>query len=88
LERKNTGNFLFKVTAPGVRFSNKEELYLNVCLLGQQRRTRLVPSQFPLIFDDHLVFEKVFSIFHQNVSFASLHFKNGGNIFLDFQILS
>ena len=51
---------IHKVTAPGVRLGNKDDLYLNVCLLGQQRRTRLVPSQFPLIFDNHLVFEKTF----------------------------
>jgi hypothetical protein len=50
---------IHRVTAPGVRLAQKDELYLNVCLLGQQRRTRLVSPQFPLIFDDHLVFEKV-----------------------------
>lgn len=54
------------VSAPGVRLSNKEDLYLNVCLLGQQRRTRLVAPLFPLLFDDHLKFEKVIVSLHKN----------------------
>lgn len=48
------------VTAPGVRLANKDDLYLNVCLLGQQRRTRLVSPVFPLKISQHLVFEKTF----------------------------
>lgn len=51
---------LHEVSAPGARLANKEDLYLNVCLLGQQRRTRLVPPLFPLKFADHLIFEKTF----------------------------
>jgi hypothetical protein len=50
---------LHQVSAPGARLPTKEDLYLNVCLLGQQRRTRLVPALFPLKFADHLIFEKV-----------------------------
>jgi spermatogenesis-associated protein 6 len=51
------------ISAPGVRLSSKEDLYLNVCFLGQQRRTRLVAPVFPLIFDDRLNFNKVILIF-------------------------
>lgn len=50
---------LNEVSAPGARLAQKEDLYLNVCLLGQQRRTRLVQPVFPLKFADHLIFEKV-----------------------------
>ena len=53
-----------KVSAPGVRLANKGDLYLNVCLLGQQRRTRLVQPLFPLKFGDHLMFEKVEFFLH------------------------
>jgi hypothetical protein len=48
-----------EVSAPGARLANKEDLYINVCLLGQQRRTRLATAQFPLKFYDNLRFEKV-----------------------------
>ena len=48
-----------EVSAPGARLAQKDDLYLNVCLLGQQRRTRLVQPLFPLKFADHLIFEKV-----------------------------
>jgi len=48
-----------EVSAPGARLAQKEDLYLNVCLLGQQRRTRLMQPSFPLKFADHLIFEKV-----------------------------
>lgn len=51
---------LHEVSAPGARLASKENLYLNVCLLGQQRRTRLVAPLFPLKFADHLIFEKTF----------------------------
>lgn len=51
---------LQEVSAPGARLPTKDDLYLNVCLLGQQRRTRLVPPLFPLKFADHLIFEKTF----------------------------
>lgn len=49
----------FQITAPGIRLANKDELFLNVCMLGQQRRTRLVAPYFPLEFYDTLRFEKV-----------------------------
>lgn len=51
---------LHELTAPGVRLANKDDLYVNVCLLGQQRRTRLVQPIFPLKFSAHLAFEKTF----------------------------
>ena len=51
---------IHEVNAPGVRLANKEDLYLNVCMLGQQRRTRLAPPIFPLRFADNLIFEKTF----------------------------
>lgn len=51
---------LHELTAPGVRLANKDDLYVNVCLLGQQRRTRLVQPIFPLKLSAHLTFEKTF----------------------------
>lgn len=51
---------LHELTAPGVRLANKDDLYVSVCLLGQQRRTRLVQPIFPLKFSTHLTFEKTF----------------------------
>jgi hypothetical protein len=54
-----SSSFFAQVSAPGARLANKEDLYLNVFLLGQQRRTRLVSPNFPLLFSDELKFEKV-----------------------------
>lgn len=51
---------IHEISAPGVRLGNKDDLYLSICLLGQERRTRLGQAQFPLKFDDRLTFEKTF----------------------------
>ncbi|KGL83047.1 Spermatogenesis-associated protein 6, partial [Tinamus guttatus] len=53
--------FLFQITCPGVLLKDKEELYLSVSVLGQYKKTRCVPAAFPLLFEEKLVFEKVFA---------------------------
>ncbi|XP_068262921.1 spermatogenesis-associated protein 6 isoform X2 [Nyctibius grandis] len=49
------------ITCPGVLLKDKEELYLSVSVLGQNKKTRCVPAVFPLLFQEKLVFEKVFA---------------------------
>ncbi|NXU01904.1 SPAT6 protein, partial [Buphagus erythrorhynchus] len=47
------------ITCPGVLLKDKQELYLNVFVLGQYSKTECVPAVFPLFFQEKLVFEKV-----------------------------
>ncbi|KAJ7405346.1 spermatogenesis associated 6 [Willisornis vidua] len=49
------------ITCPGVLLKDKEELYLNVFVLGQYKKTQCVPAVFPLFFQEKLVFEKDFA---------------------------
>uniref|UniRef100_A0A8C3TT98 Spermatogenesis associated 6 n=1 Tax=Catharus ustulatus TaxID=91951 RepID=A0A8C3TT98_CATUS len=50
---------LLQITCPGVLLKDKQELYLNVFVLGQYSKTECVPAVFPLFFQERLVFEKV-----------------------------
>ena len=72
---------IHEVTAPGVRLANKDDLYLNVCLLGQQRRTRLVSPIFPLKISQHLVFEKTFKYARDEADVAN--FLNDLNVLVE-----
>ncbi|CAF0875742.1 unnamed protein product [Brachionus calyciflorus] len=77
---------LHELTAPGVRLANKDDLYVNVCLLGQQRRTRLVSPVFPLKFSSHLVFEKTFKYARDEVDVVN--FLNDLNVLVELIQLS
>ncbi|XP_062353400.1 spermatogenesis-associated protein 6 [Cinclus cinclus] len=52
---------LRSITCPGVLLKDKQELYLNVFVLGQYSKTECVPAVFPLFFQERLVFEKEFA---------------------------
>lgn len=49
------------VDAPGTRLSKTGDIYLNICMLGVHKRTRLMPSHLPMHVDQKLFFEKVFT---------------------------
>ncbi|XP_068091744.1 spermatogenesis associated 6-like protein isoform X2 [Hyperolius riggenbachi] len=48
------------VTCPGVFLPDKNDIFLNVYLLGQCKETRCLPAVFPLLFHEKMRFEKVF----------------------------
>ncbi|XP_072263157.1 spermatogenesis associated 6-like protein [Pyxicephalus adspersus] len=48
------------VTCPGVFLPDKDDIFLNVSLLGQCKETRCLPAVFPLLFHEQMRFEKVF----------------------------
>lgn len=48
------------VTCPGVFLPDKDDIFLNVGLLGQSKETRSLPAVFPLLFHEKMRFEKVF----------------------------
>ncbi|XP_075065188.1 spermatogenesis associated 6-like protein isoform X3 [Mixophyes fleayi] len=48
------------VTCPGVFLPNKDDIFLNVCILDQSKETRCLPAMFPLLFHEKIRFEKVF----------------------------
>ncbi|XP_069818018.1 spermatogenesis associated 6-like protein isoform X2 [Dendropsophus ebraccatus] len=48
------------VTCPGVFLPDKDDIFLNVGILGQAKETRCLPAVFPLLFHEKMRFEKVF----------------------------
>uniref|UniRef100_A0A6I8Q107 Spermatogenesis associated 6-like n=1 Tax=Xenopus tropicalis TaxID=8364 RepID=A0A6I8Q107_XENTR len=49
-----------QVTCPGVFLPEKDDILLNVSILGQHKETGCLPSVFPLLFHEKMRFEKVF----------------------------
>ncbi|XP_039175796.1 spermatogenesis-associated protein 6 isoform X1 [Crotalus tigris] len=49
------------VTCPGVALKSREDVYVSACIFGQHKKTSCVRAIFPLIFDEKLMFEKVYS---------------------------
>jgi hypothetical protein len=47
------------VDAPGTRMTTKGDIYMNICLLGVHKRTRLMPPHLPMHIDQKLYFDKV-----------------------------
>lgn len=47
------------VDAPGTRLSTKNDIYINICLLGIHKRTRLMPPTLPMHIDQKFYFDKV-----------------------------
>ncbi len=45
--------------APGTRLIKNGDLYINICLLGTHKRTRLMPPILPIHIDQKLYFDKV-----------------------------
>ncbi|CAF0814455.1 unnamed protein product [Rotaria sordida] len=48
------------VDAPGTHLIRKGDIYLNICILGVHKRTRLMPPHLPMHIDQKLFFDKVF----------------------------
>ncbi|CAF3610539.1 unnamed protein product [Rotaria sordida] len=48
------------VDAPGARLSTKGDIYVNICLLGVHKRTRLMQPHFPMHINEKLYFDKIF----------------------------
>ncbi|XP_071952259.1 spermatogenesis-associated protein 6-like isoform X2 [Antedon mediterranea] len=49
------------VTCPGSVLSSREDVYLQVTMLGQQRRTLCLPPVFPFLFHQVLSFDRTFT---------------------------
>ena len=47
------------VDAPGTRLTTKGDIFVNICLLGVHKRSRLLPPHLPMQIDQKLYFEKV-----------------------------
>nr|XP_056722674.1 spermatogenesis associated 6-like protein [Euleptes europaea] len=48
------------VSCPGVYLTEKNDVYLTVCILGQSKETDCLSPVFPLLFHEKMWFEKVF----------------------------
>uniref|UniRef100_A0A8C5WN07 Spermatosis associated 6 n=1 Tax=Laticauda laticaudata TaxID=8630 RepID=A0A8C5WN07_LATLA len=49
------------VTCPGVVLKSREDVYVSACIFGQHKKTSCVRAIFPLIFNEKLMFEKVYT---------------------------
>ncbi|ETE73667.1 Spermatogenesis-associated protein 6, partial [Ophiophagus hannah] len=49
------------VSCPGVVLKAREDVYVSACILGQHKKTSCVRAIFPLIFNEKLMFEKVYT---------------------------
>lgn len=47
------------VDAPGTRLSTKDDIYINICLLGIHKRTNLMPPTLPMHVNQKFYFDKV-----------------------------
>jgi len=47
------------VDAPGTRLTTKNDIYINICLLGIHKRTPLMPANLPMHIDRKFYFDKV-----------------------------
>uniref|UniRef100_A0A3B1IEL7 Spermatogenesis associated 6 n=1 Tax=Astyanax mexicanus TaxID=7994 RepID=A0A3B1IEL7_ASTMX len=52
---------LHAVTCPGVLLPSHEDVYLSVRMMGRYHKTKCVPSVFPLLLHEKMVFTKIFS---------------------------
>ena len=70
------------VDAPGTRLIKQGDIYVNVCLLGMHRQSRLMPAFLPMHIDQKLYFDKVCSIEKNDdrrelyLCFSSIRFLN------------
>ncbi|XP_041635575.1 spermatogenesis associated 6-like protein [Cheilinus undulatus] len=48
------------VSCPGVHLSDKDDIYLSMCFMGQYRQSESLPAVFPLLFHEKMTFEKIF----------------------------
>ncbi|XP_036435088.1 spermatogenesis-associated protein 6 isoform X2 [Colossoma macropomum] len=49
------------ITCPGVFLPSREDIYLSVRMMGQYRKTKCLPFDFPLLMHEKMVFTKTFT---------------------------
>ncbi|XP_042308268.1 spermatogenesis associated 6-like protein isoform X2 [Sceloporus undulatus] len=64
------------VSCPGVYLTEKSDVYLHVCILGQCKETDCLPPIFPLLFHEKMWFEKIFEKATDPVAVVELLEKN------------
>ncbi|XP_070598712.1 spermatogenesis associated 6-like protein isoform X2 [Erythrolamprus reginae] len=64
------------VSCPGVYLTEKNDVYLTVCILGQCKETDCIPPMFPLLFHEKMWFEKVFENATDPITVVELLEKN------------
>ncbi|XP_070791665.1 spermatogenesis associated 6-like protein [Pituophis catenifer annectens] len=64
------------VSCPGVYLTEKNDVYLTVCILGQCKETDCIPPVFPLLFHEKMWFEKVFENATDPITVVELLEKN------------
>ncbi|KAI1888527.1 hypothetical protein AGOR_G00186090 [Albula goreensis] len=64
--------FLSAVTCPGVFLTEKDDVYLNVCIMRHYENSESVPSVFPFRFNQKMRFEKVFKHANDPAAVADL----------------
>ncbi|XP_026531540.1 spermatogenesis associated 6-like protein [Notechis scutatus] len=64
------------VSCPGVYLTEKNDVYLTVCVLGQCKETDCIPPVFPLLFHEKMWFEKVFENATDPITVVELLEKN------------
>ena len=53
-------DFVSQITCPGTRhLTDRNMLFLSVCILGQTKRTKSVFASFPLALNERMFFERV-----------------------------
>jgi hypothetical protein len=52
---------VYAVDAPGTRLTTKNDIYINICLLGIHKRTPLMPPNLPMHINQRFYFDKVCS---------------------------
>ncbi|XP_026857162.2 spermatogenesis-associated protein 6 [Electrophorus electricus] len=52
---------LHSITCPGVVLPSQEDVYISVRIMGQYHKTKCVPSTFPLLLQEKMVFMKKFA---------------------------
>ncbi|XP_062855095.1 spermatogenesis-associated protein 6 isoform X1 [Trichomycterus rosablanca] len=52
---------LHAITCPGVLLHSQEDIYLSVRMMGQYHKSKCVPSAFPLLLHEEMLFSKIFS---------------------------
>ncbi|XP_020499280.1 spermatogenesis associated 6-like protein [Labrus bergylta] len=48
------------VSCPGVHLSDKDDIYISMCIMGQYCQSECLPAIFPLLFHEKMTFEKIF----------------------------
>ena len=50
---------IYTVNSPSTTLTTRNEIYINVCLLGMHKHTHFKPAYFPMHVDQRLYFDRV-----------------------------